>query len=50
MTINESCDFFQNFPKILRKVQTIKDVGLGYITLGSTVNHTYQVEKLKELN
>jgi excinuclease ABC subunit A len=34
MTINESCDFFQNFPKILRKVQTIKDVGLGYITLG----------------
>ena len=34
MTINESCDFFQNFPKILRKVQTIKDVGLGYVTLG----------------
>ena len=34
MTINESCDFFENFPKILRKVQTIKDVGLGYVTLG----------------
>ena len=34
MTINESCNFFQNFPKILRKVQTIKDVGLGYVTLG----------------
>ena len=34
MTINDSCDFFQNFPKILRKVQTIKDVGLGYVTLG----------------
>ena len=34
MTINESCTFFENFPKILRKLQTIKDVGLGYITLG----------------
>ena len=34
MTINEGCDFFENFPKILRKLQTLKDVGLGYITLG----------------
>ena len=34
MTINESCDFFKNFPKILRKLKTLKDVGLGYITLG----------------
>ncbi len=34
MTINEACDFFENIPKIYRKVKTIKDVGLGYITLG----------------
>ena len=34
MTINESCDFFEKFPKIYRKLKTLKDVGLGYITLG----------------
>ncbi|PKA84383.1 excinuclease ABC subunit A [Ulvibacter sp. MAR_2010_11] len=34
MTINESCDFFESIPKIFRKLKTIKDVGLGYITLG----------------
>ncbi|WP_347374559.1 excinuclease ABC subunit UvrA [Aequorivita sp. Q41] len=34
MTINEACDFFENIPKIYRKVKTIQDVGLGYITLG----------------
>ena len=34
MTINESTIFFENIPKIHRKLKTIKDVGLGYITLG----------------
>ena len=34
MTINESCDFFENFPKIFRKLRTIREVGLGYVTLG----------------
>ncbi len=34
MTINEAADFFENIPKIYRKLKTIKDVGLGYITLG----------------
>ncbi len=34
MTINESVDFFENIPKIYRKLKTLKDVGLGYITLG----------------
>lgn len=34
MTINEACPFFENIPKIYRKVKTIQDVGLGYITLG----------------
>ncbi|MRH41998.1 excinuclease ABC subunit UvrA [Aquibacillus halophilus] len=34
MTIEESLDFFANIPKIKRKLQTIFDVGLGYIRLG----------------
>ncbi len=34
MTINEASTFFENIPKIYRKIKTIKDVGLGYITLG----------------
>lgn len=34
MTINEATVFFEHIPKIYRKLKTIKDVGLGYITLG----------------
>ncbi len=34
MTINEGVDFFEHIPKIYRKLKTIQDVGLGYITLG----------------
>ncbi len=34
MTIDESVPFFENIPKIYRKLKTIQDVGLGYITLG----------------
>src|SRR5690606_36813200 len=34
MTSNESVEFFESIPKIYRKVKTIQDVGLGYITLG----------------
>ena len=34
MTINEASDFFESIPKIHRKLKTIKNVGLGYITLG----------------
>ena len=34
MTINEAVDFFEHIPKINNKLKTIKDVGLGYITLG----------------
>tara|TARA_R110002051_G_scaffold323163_3_gene415917 strand:+ start:98 stop:2092 length:1995 start_codon:yes stop_codon:yes gene_type:complete len=34
MTINEAVPFFENIPKIYRKLKTIQDVGLGYITLG----------------
>ncbi|MEP0213806.1 MAG: excinuclease ABC subunit UvrA [Cellulophaga sp.] len=34
MTINEAVTFFENIPKINRKLKTIQDVGLGYISLG----------------
>jgi len=34
MTINEAVTFFESYPKIHRKLKTIQDVGLGYITLG----------------
>ncbi|MFI8604297.1 excinuclease ABC subunit UvrA [Cellulophaga baltica] len=34
MTINEAVDFFELIPKIHRKLKTIKEVGLGYISLG----------------
>jgi len=34
MTIDESVQFFEHIPKIYRKLKTIQDVGLGYITLG----------------
>ena len=34
MTINEAVDFFENIPSIIQKIRTLKDVGLGYLTLG----------------
>ncbi|WJS81012.1 excinuclease ABC subunit UvrA [Tetragenococcus halophilus] len=34
MTVDDAFDFFQNIPKISRKLQTIVDVGLGYVKLG----------------
>ncbi len=34
MTINEAVVFFEHIPKIYKKLKTIQDVGLGYITLG----------------
>jgi excinuclease ABC subunit A len=34
MTVSEANDFFQNIPKVSRKLQTLVDVGLGYIKLG----------------
>lgn len=34
MTVNDAVEFFTPIPKIARKLQTIKDVGLGYVTLG----------------
>lgn len=34
MTVEEACDFFENIPNIYRRLKTLKDVGLSYITLG----------------
>ena len=34
MTINEAVEFFENIPTIIQKIRTLKDVGLGYLTLG----------------
>lgn len=34
MTVEEAVSFFENQPKILRKIQTLSEVGLGYISLG----------------
>ena len=34
MTVEEACNFFANQPKIARKLQTLQEVGLGYIQLG----------------
>ncbi len=34
MTVEDSCEFFENHPKILRFTKCLRDVGLGYITLG----------------
>lgn len=34
MTVEDALSFFENIPKIKRKLQTLFDVGLGYITLG----------------
>ena len=34
MTVNQAVDFFENMPKIYRKLKTLQDVGLGYVKLG----------------
>lgn len=34
MTISQACDFFEAIPSMYRKLKTMKDVGLGYLTLG----------------
>ena len=34
MTVDEACKFFENTPRILKYLETLKDVGLGYVKLG----------------
>ncbi|MBO5772266.1 MAG: excinuclease ABC subunit UvrA [Clostridia bacterium] len=36
MTVEEACKFFENIPSIRNKIQTLYDVGLGYIKLGQS--------------
>jgi excinuclease ABC subunit A len=36
MTVENACVFFENIPSIINKIRTIKDVGLGYITIGQS--------------
>ena len=36
MTINQAVKFFESIPTIIRKIKTLKDVGLGYLTLGQS--------------
>ena len=40
MTVEEALEFFKNLPKIKNKIQTLYDVGLGYIKLRTTINNT----------
>jgi excinuclease ABC subunit A len=36
MTINQGVEFFESYPKILKKLKTLQEVGLGYLTLGQS--------------
>jgi excinuclease ABC subunit A len=55
MTVEEALDFFKNIPKIQRKLQTLYDVGLGYIQLGQSApqlsgGEAQRVKLAKELS
>lgn len=36
MTVDEACEFFSNVPKISRRMETMREVGLGYVKLGQS--------------
>ena len=36
MTVEDACEFFNNIPRIKQKMETLRDVGLGYIKLGQS--------------
>ena len=41
MTVSEALEFFRNVPQVKAKLQTLFDVGLGYIRLGQAGNDAY---------
>jgi ABC-type Na+ transport system ATPase subunit NatA len=36
LSVSDACDFFANYPAIRQKLETLRDVGLGYVTLGQS--------------
>jgi excinuclease ABC subunit A len=44
MTVDEAVGFFENIPRVHRKLKTLQDVGLGYIQLGQPAP-SFQEEK-----
>ena len=55
MTVNKACEIFENIPSIVKKLKTIQDVGLGYITLGQSATtlsggEAQRVKLAKELS
>jgi excinuclease ABC subunit A len=36
MSVGDACDFFANYPALRQKLETLRDVGLGYVTLGQS--------------
>jgi len=55
MTVEQAWDFFQNIPPVRSKLQTLLDVGLGYITLGQSATtlsggESQRVKLSKELS
>ena len=42
MTVDEGLEFFSSLPRIARKLQTLQDVGLGYIKIGQPAHHTFR--------
>lgn len=52
MTINDAVEFFESYPKIYRKLKTLQEVGLGYITLGqqSTTLSGGEAQRIKLAN
>tara|TARA_A100001015_G_scaffold124868_1_gene138391 strand:- start:1859 stop:4660 length:2802 start_codon:yes stop_codon:yes gene_type:complete len=55
MTVNKACDVFENIPAIIKKLKTIQEVGLGYITLGQSATtlsggEAQRVKLAKELS
>jgi excinuclease ABC subunit A len=40
MSVSDACDFFANYPALRQKLETLRDVGLGYVTLGQSARRS----------